>query len=56
MPADTAQSVSLVENIVTTVTGELGVVKRKVEKLDAYDENYIEPNHYNYAFMLHNTH
>ena len=56
MPADTAQSVSLVENIVTTVTGELGVVKRKVEKLDAYDENYIEPNHYNYAFMLQNTH
>ena len=55
VPADTLQSVTFVDNVVSSVTEELAEVKRKVEKLDAYDENYIEPNHYNYTFMLQNT-
>ena len=34
---------------------ELGVIKKTVRGFSAIDTNYVEPQHYNWAFMIQNT-
>ena len=34
---------------------ELGVIRKTVRGFSAIDTNYVEPQHYNWAFMVQNT-
>ena len=34
---------------------ELGVIRKTVRGFSAIDTNYVEPQHYNWAFMIQNT-
>ena len=34
---------------------ELGVIRKTVRGFGAIDTNYVEPQHYNWAFMIQNT-
>lgn len=54
-PTDSLQTSSIVDDVVGMLSTEFENLKEKAKKLDTYDENYIEPNHFNYSAMLQNT-